>query len=88
MQSEDLRTVLLEEVDGAIRRGMGFAQQSVVLHVAAEKLGIRGKKDEEQELLNIWHDLFRSGELVWGLNLDNPGPPWFHRRVRQPQPAS
>ena len=68
MQSEDVKSVLWPVIEEAVSRGSGFAQQSVVLRQAADKLGITGDLDEEQILLTVWHDLFRGGELVWGFN--------------------
>jgi hypothetical protein len=34
--------------------------------------------EREQALLTLWQDLFRTGYLAWGYNLDNPNPPFFH----------
>jgi hypothetical protein len=44
--------------------------------------------DIEQAFLTIWHDLFRTGYLAWGLNFSNPNPPHCHvteqgRRILQ-----
>jgi hypothetical protein len=75
---DDMRSVLWQVVEDCIGRGPGYAQQGVVLRQAANQLGISGDTRKEQVLLNLWHDLFRNGDLVWGLNVDNPGPPWFH----------
>lgn len=34
--------------------------------------------EREQVLLTLWHDLFRTGYLAWGHNLNNADPPFFH----------
>jgi len=50
---------------------------SVLIQVA-EDLNLRGDDQNEQLLLAVFYDLFRSGHLSWGLNLSNPNPPFFH----------
>jgi len=80
MQGNGMQTVLRQVIQDAVNRGPGYAQQGFVLRQAADQLRISGDADKEQALLAAWHDLFRSGELVWGLDIDNPGPPWFHLR--------
>jgi hypothetical protein len=89
----DLKAELLRIAEEMYRRGPGFAQESVVLRKAAERLGIadedRGEDEpyvprtaellgRQQELLAAWHRLFHDGDLVWGYDLDSPGPPCFH----------
>jgi len=36
----------------------------------------------EQTVLTLWQDLFRTGYLAWGINLNNPDPPFFHLTAR------
>lgn len=69
---------LKEVIDEYLAKGPGCAQEGVVLREAQERLGLR-TLEEEQELLTIWHNLFLTGQLSWGYNVDNPGPPFFHR---------
>jgi hypothetical protein len=38
--------------------------------------------EREQALLTLWQDLFRTGYLAWGINLNNPDPPFFHLTER------
>ena len=52
-------------------------QEAVVLREAAEILRPHSLK-EQQELLTQWHELFRTGELAWGYDIDNPNAPFFH----------
>src|SRR5262245_38283078 len=55
-------------------------QATGVLGHAADKIGGARPltKDEERALLTAFHDLFRNGQLSWGHNLANPGPPFLH----------
>jgi len=57
-------------------------QQVSVLQTAATELSIRQNPELEQALLTQWQELFRTGLLAWGLNLANPGPPFFHLTER------
>lgn len=78
MPQQDMRKVLLEIVKGHGGRGT-HCQTNTILKEAAERLGIP-KQDEDRvyALLTAWYDLFRTGILAWGYNLDNSGPPWCH----------
>ena len=53
-------------------------QSGSVLRQASEELGIRRDEAAEQRLLTEWSELFRTGVLAWGHNLDNPNPPFCH----------
>jgi hypothetical protein len=53
-------------------------QQTSVLEGAAKRLGVSYEEDQQQAILTVWGDLFRTGLLAWGRNLSNPGPPYFH----------
>lgn len=80
----DLRESLLDIAQACIDLGPGYAQESVVLRQALDRLGISKKSlTEQQALLTAWHDLFRDGVLSWGYNVDNPGAPFFHFTHRQ-----
>ncbi|MBN1656503.1 MAG: hypothetical protein JXA30_22220 [Deltaproteobacteria bacterium] len=57
--------------------GDRLRQTRSVLDEAKQRLKIRTTQDE-QALLTFWHDLFRSGVLAWGYNIDNPEPPFLH----------
>jgi hypothetical protein len=39
-------------------------------------------REKQQLLLTLWHDLFRTGYLAWGFNINNPNPPFFHLTER------
>ena len=74
-----IRDTLLRIAEDAIRRGPGFAQESVVLREALEELKLSWEDVASQQvMLTCWHDLFREGKLAWGYDVDNPGPPFFH----------
>lgn len=70
----DLRRVVLEviadEADGR--------QVEPVLQEAATRLKSEYGSFSGEALLTVFYDLFRTGNLSWGLNLSNPNPPWFH----------
>jgi hypothetical protein len=75
-----IREVLLQEIKAqeAQTRTGGTQQQSTVLEAAARKLG--GYSHEA--ILTQWSELFRTGQLAWGMNLSNPNPPFFHLTAR------
>jgi len=74
-----MRLRLLEIAKECVDKGPGYAQESVVLHEAAERLKIhRSEVGRQQALLDAWNNLFRDGKLSWGYDLDNPGRPFFH----------
>lgn len=53
-------------------------QQSSVLDVVAKRLITTRNEETERAVLALWHDLFRTGHLAWGINFSNPNPPFFH----------
>jgi hypothetical protein len=53
-------------------------QTRSILEEAARRLNVRGNLQAEQMLLTFWHDLFRTGHIAWGYNLDNAEPPFCH----------
>lgn len=56
----------------------GPLQQLTVLNHTRDRLGIVNDIDLERAVLAQWHDLFRTGYLAWGHNLNNANPPFFH----------
>ena len=75
-----IRDVLLSLVHemNASRKG-GHLQQSSLLAAAEQKLvPYGGSPDVEEAILTQWQELFRTGLLAWGYNLNNPDPPFFH----------
>lgn len=56
----------------------GQFQQGSLLNKVAKELGIERDDVKEQALLTCWGNLFRNGYLSWGLNLNNPNPPFVH----------
>jgi hypothetical protein len=82
LKGADIRTVLLTVVAEAQAAGAGSPlpsslQQVSLLGEARQRLG-RLTPEEEQGLLTAWYDLFRTGHLSWGYNLNNPNPPFCH----------
>src|SRR6185369_6558113 len=53
-------------------------QSDTILQDIAYKLGIINDHDSERALLTMFHDLFRTGYLAWGYNVQNTRPPFFH----------
>lgn len=78
MTRKEITDMLRRVAEECSERGPGYAQQSVAVREAAKRLDIGSDLATQQELLTCWHELFRSGVLAWGYDLDNPGPPWFH----------
>jgi len=70
-----IRQVILEAV---ARQAQGGLQTASILHETLDTLGLERNVQVEQALLTIWHDLFRTGYLAWGLDLSNPNPPHCH----------
>ena len=57
-------------------------QAKTILYAVADRLGVRGKHDQEEAIPTLFHDLFRTGLLSEGYNIDNPTLPWFHLSAR------
>lgn len=55
----------------------GSLQQNSILSETSRRFGNLAI-DEQQALLTLWYDLFRSGQVAWGYNLSNPDPPFCH----------
>lgn len=78
---QTIRRVLIEVVEELNRTQANSLQAASILQATAERLGIKSggrDREAEQALLTIFHDLFRSGYLAWGLNLSNVAPPFCH----------
>jgi hypothetical protein len=75
-----IREVLLAEIHAQEPKGYSGStlQQKGVLDAAARTLGANHNQHLEQAILTQWGELFRTGLLAWGLNLSNPGSPFFH----------
>ncbi|HVC94073.1 MAG TPA: hypothetical protein VND64_10305 [Pirellulales bacterium] len=81
LDHDQLEEKILEIAREYYEKGPGFAQEGVVLREIAERLGVQiggPIVEQEQILLTCWHDLFRTGKLSWGYDIDNPDSPWFH----------
>jgi hypothetical protein len=77
MDGNTIRTALLEVLAEHHARGVGFFQSGSVLDAVRRKLNVRGTADE-QAVLTLFHDLFRTGQLAWGYDLANPDAPFMH----------
>jgi hypothetical protein len=78
--TKSIREVLLACVNEMeAKREGGNLQQNTLLRQAARQLvAVHGDHEMEQAILTQWHELFRTGLLAWGYNLNNPDPPFFH----------
>jgi hypothetical protein len=85
-----IREVLLSEIESQEPHGYGgqTLQQNSILTAVARRLGITQNPNLEEAILTEWGELFRTGVLAWGLNLSNPGPPFFHLTERGRQALS
>ena len=82
MNKDELQRVLWEVIEECLSKGAGYSQEGVVLREVGERLNIFNDQRIQQDLLTIWHDQFRAGHLSWGLNIDNPNAPFFHKPNR------
>src|SRR5262249_21448652 len=75
-----IREALLELVhDMEAKRQGGNLQQTSLLRAAEQRLvKTHGDRELEQAILTQWQELFRTGLLAWGFDLNNPNPPFFH----------
>lgn len=81
MPRTNIREVLLQIVQERQPKGGrpdGSLQQGSILREAASRLNIVNDPELELAVLSIWNSLFRTGYLAWGMNLNNPDPPFFH----------
>jgi hypothetical protein len=83
LSDHEISTLVWEVASAAAGKGLGWAQEGVVLRLIGERLAKgKGQPDlrVQQAILNAWHDLFTDKKLAWGYNLDNPNSPFFHLR--------
>lgn len=77
----DIREVLLKVVQEMQPRDSSDGsslQQLPVLQEVQRRLASYGDRDTDLAILTLWGDLFRTGFLAWGQNLNNPNHPFFH----------
>jgi hypothetical protein len=73
----DIGTIRAQLMQIVATKGNSF-QQGSILRECAQALKIGYDEGQQHLLLTCWYDLFRNGYLSWGLNLDNPNPPFCH----------
>lgn len=73
-----IRKTMLEVIDEQSKRSGGSVQATEVLPEVANRVGATRNETIQQAILVYWSDLFRSGQIGWGVNFSNPGPPFFH----------
>ena len=77
---ETLRKTLLKTIKDLVENDPDNFQSGVILGKVERELNLRERDDvsEQQALLTFWHDLFRTGYLSWGYNIDNVESPHCH----------
>jgi hypothetical protein len=81
MIQPNLREIFLEEIKAREPKSpmSGSLQQGSILQAVSMRLD---REFDEQAILTQWGELFRTGLLAWGMNLNNPNAPFFHLTVR------
>ena len=76
----EIRAKMLEHLaqEHAKDPNQGNIQAGSTLRWVNGQLNIGRDIRQERMLLSEWHELFRTGILAWGHNLDNPSPPFCH----------
>jgi hypothetical protein len=83
INGSDVRTILLEVIQEQNPKNDNQNLQSgTILSTAAQRLGLRHNNTQEQLLLTEWYELFRTGYMAWGFNIQNPNPPFCHLTKR------
>lgn len=72
--STDVRVVLLETIT---KMGANPFHHDILTQ-AGKRLNAGNNEAIQQAILAQWQNLFTSGLLAWGRNLENPDPPAFH----------
>lgn len=87
MTHDAIEKVILDVANAFSKRGPGWAQEGSVLREVHDRLNPSRPTDLklQQAILTCWHDLFRTGQLSWGFDLDNPNSPFFHVPERSAQ---
>ena len=78
LDGNKLRQYLLETVAACNAQGPDHLQSGTILRQVADRLNDRQKEKYGQLILTLLHDLFRTGYLAWGSNLESPDPPNCH----------
>ena len=73
-KGKTLRNALLETVKELCKSDPNNLQSGAFLGMLERRLKLREHNDprQQQALLTFWHDLFRTGYLSWGIDIDNP----------------
>jgi hypothetical protein len=74
-EANKLRSELLDAINDAAKGPSPNLQAGTILGKFRSSFQ---NLEREQVLLTLWHDLFRTGYLAWGHNLQNADPPFFH----------
>ena len=69
---------LLSVIHELLCDGGAWAQEDIVLRDTARRLHIEDDVAQQQALIRAWQNLFLTGRLCWGYDMNNPGHPFFH----------
>ncbi len=78
---QPIRQVMLQVVEEFSKKGPGYFQAGPILNAVAERCNSRST-EQQQAVLTVWNDLFRSGMLAQGYDLSNPTLPFCHLTTR------
>lgn len=78
---QSIRQVMLQVVEEYSKIGPGYFQTGPILNEVAKRCGARST-EQQQAVLTVWNDLFRSGLLGEGCDLSNPSLPFCHLTSR------
>lgn len=77
MNGQAIRATFLEVLAEYEGMGSGYFQSEPVLKEVSRRLNARQRTDQ-QAILTLFSDLFRNGQLAWGVDLANPNAPFMH----------
>ena len=77
-----IRKILLEVVAEVSIGNSRTLQANRVFSLVRRRLPIHENSETDLALLDLWHDLFRTGLISWGTSTSNPDPPFFHLTER------
>ncbi|MDP2897603.1 MAG: hypothetical protein Q8Q12_13770 [bacterium] len=82
MEPSEIRRVVLQVIKEQGEMPGPPLHSTSILQDAARRLQIRGDLHDQRALLSFVHDLFRTGYLAWGHDLDNANPTFCHLTER------
>lgn len=78
---QSIRQTMLQVVEEYSKIGPGYFQAGPILNEVAKRCQA-SSTEQQQAVLTVWNDLFRSGLLGEGYDLSNPSMPFCHLSSR------